>query len=183
MAQAIVWQVPNLAQAVVDSSAGTLTFQTYDTSTSSWVTQWTMALSTGNITNAQAQTITGLLTASGGLTGTGNTGSLTPGSGLTNVLPQISQGLSAGELIKSGNATGLSGGTAGVVTSAITFSTAFPTALDNVLLSLRTPSVQTLVFGGLWTTAEGTSGFTINADITTAVASSTFAVGWLAFGH
>ena len=183
MAQAIVWQVPNLAQAVVDSSAGTLTFQTYDTSTSSWVTQWTMALSTGNVTTAQAQTVTGLLTASGGLTGTGTTGALTPGSGLTDVLPQISQGLSAGESLKSGNATGLSGGTAAVVTSAIAFSTAFPNDLDNVLLSIRTPSSQSLVFGGLWTTSESAGGFTINANVTTAVSSSTFAVGWLALGH
>lgn len=65
MAQAIVWQVPNLAQAVVDSTAGTLTYQTWDTSTSSWVTQWTLALSTGDITVAQSQTVSGNQTVSG----------------------------------------------------------------------------------------------------------------------
>ena len=50
MAQAIVWQVPNLARGVVDSSAGTLTYQIYDTSSSSYVTQWTLDFPTGNIT-------------------------------------------------------------------------------------------------------------------------------------
>jgi len=65
MAQAIVWQVPNLAQAVVDSTAGTLTYQIYNTATSSWVTQWTMNLATGAITVAQSQTVAGSLTANG----------------------------------------------------------------------------------------------------------------------
>ena len=65
MVQAIVWQVPNLAQAVVDSTAGTLTYQTWDTSTSSWVTQWTLNLGTGNITVAQSQTVSGNQTISG----------------------------------------------------------------------------------------------------------------------
>lgn len=71
MAQAIVWQVPNLAQAVVDSSAGTLTYQTYDSSTSNWVTQWTLNLGTGDVT------ATSLFTASGGFTST-PTGSVAP---------------------------------------------------------------------------------------------------------
>ena len=52
MSQSVIWQVPNLAQGIVDNSAGTLTFQTYDTATSSYVTQWTMDLSTGVITEA-----------------------------------------------------------------------------------------------------------------------------------
>lgn len=59
MAQAVIWQVPNLAQAVVDSTAGTLTYQTYDTSSSEWVTQWTMNLSSGDITVAQSVTANG----------------------------------------------------------------------------------------------------------------------------
>jgi hypothetical protein len=65
MAQATVWQVPNLAQAVVDSTAGTLTYQTYDSSTSSWVTQWTLTLTTGAITVTQSQTVSGSITANG----------------------------------------------------------------------------------------------------------------------
>ena len=66
MSQSVIWQVPNLAQGVVDNSAGTLTFQTYDTATSSYVTQWTMDLSTGVITeaapvqnNSATKTVTG----------------------------------------------------------------------------------------------------------------------------
>ena len=169
--------IPGLAQIEVSAAGGTVLIQTWDSATSSWVTQFTLATATGDITTAQ------LFTASGGITGTGNTGALTPGSGLTAVLPQISQGLAASELIKSGNITGLSGAAAGVVSAAVAFTTAFPTALDNIALTIRTPSVQTLVFGGLWTTAESAAGFTANADVTTAVAASTFAVGWLAFGH
>ena len=65
MAQAIVWQVPNLARGVVDSSAGTLTYQIYDTSSSSYVTQWTLDFPTGNITVAQSATITKSLTVDG----------------------------------------------------------------------------------------------------------------------
>lgn len=65
MSQAIVWQVPNLAQAVVDSTAGTFTFQTYETSTSSYLTRWTMDLSTGAITIAEGQTFDKSLTVDG----------------------------------------------------------------------------------------------------------------------
>ena len=68
MATATVWQVPNLAQAVVDSTAGTLTYQTYDTATSAWVTQWTLTLATGLITLAADQSITGTLGVTGAVT-------------------------------------------------------------------------------------------------------------------
>lgn len=60
MASAVVWQVPNLTQAVVDATAGTFTYQTYDTSTSSWVTQWTLNLSTGDITVTKTLTADGV---------------------------------------------------------------------------------------------------------------------------
>ena len=65
MSQSVIWQVPNLAQGVVDNSAGTLTFQTYDTSSSSYVTQWTMSLSTGAITVAAGQTLSKSLAVDG----------------------------------------------------------------------------------------------------------------------
>ena len=65
MAKATVWQVPNLAQAVVDNSAGTLTYQIYDSSSSSYVTQWTLNFPTGDITVAQSATITKSLTVDG----------------------------------------------------------------------------------------------------------------------
>jgi hypothetical protein len=95
----------------------------------------------------------------------------------------VSQGLTAGGSIKSGEVTGLSAGAAGVVTAAVNFAAPFPTALDNVVLTIRAPSSQGIGFGGVWTTAEGTGGFTINVAITTAVAGATFSVGWVAFGH
>ncbi len=94
-----------------------------------------------------------------------------------------SDGLQAGELVKSGTVTGVSVAATGVVTSAVTLTAAFPTALDNVMLTLRNPSAQTGVFGGLWTTLEGTAGFTINLDVTTAITSGTANIGWIAFGH
>ena len=65
MSQSVIWQVPNLAQGIVDNSAGTLTFQTYDTATSSYVTQWTMSLSTGAITVAAGQTLSKSLAVDG----------------------------------------------------------------------------------------------------------------------
>lgn len=65
MSQAVIWTVPNLTKGVVDNSAGTFTFQTYDTSSSSYVTQWTMSLSTGAITVAAGQTLSKSLTVDG----------------------------------------------------------------------------------------------------------------------
>ena len=49
----------------MDNSAGTFTFQTYDTSSSSYVTRWTMDLSTGAITLAEGQTLDKSLTVDG----------------------------------------------------------------------------------------------------------------------
>ena len=49
----------------MDNSAGTFTFQTYDTSSSSYVTQWTMSLSTGAITVAAGQSFAKSLTVDG----------------------------------------------------------------------------------------------------------------------
>ena len=49
----------------MDNSAGTFTFQTYDTSSSSYVTQWTMSLSTGAITVAAGQTLSKSLAVDG----------------------------------------------------------------------------------------------------------------------
>ena len=49
----------------MDNSAGTFTFQTYDTSSSSYVTRWTMDLSTGAITLAAGQTLSKSLTVDG----------------------------------------------------------------------------------------------------------------------
>ena len=65
MSQSVIWQVPNLAQGIVDNTAGTLTVQTYDTSSSSYVTQWTMDLSTGAITLAEGQRLGKSLTVDG----------------------------------------------------------------------------------------------------------------------
>ena len=65
MSQAVIWTVPNLTRGVVDNSAGTFTFQTYDTSSSSYVTRWTMDLSTGAITLAEGQTLDKSLTVDG----------------------------------------------------------------------------------------------------------------------
>jgi len=94
-----------------------------------------------------------------------------------------SDGLVAGELVKSGVVTGLSGAAAGVVTSAVVLTTPFPTNIDNIHLTIGSPSVQTLVFGGLWETNRSKTGFTINVDITTLQAGSTFNVRWVAYGH
>ena len=65
MAQATYELIPNFVRFVADDSAGTLTFQTYDSGSSSYVARWTMDSSSGNITVAQAQTITGSQTVDG----------------------------------------------------------------------------------------------------------------------
>jgi len=95
----------------------------------------------------------------------------------------VSQGLTAGGLIKSGNVVGLSGAAVAIVTSPVAFGAAFPNALDNLEFTIRTPSAQGIGFGGVWSTAEGVAGFTINVNITAAVAASTFDIGWVAYGH
>lgn len=95
----------------------------------------------------------------------------------------VSQGLTAGGLIKSGVVVGLSGAAVAVVTSAVAFGAAFPNALDNVEFTIRTPSAQGIGFGGVWSTAESAAGFTVNVDVTALVAASTFDVGWVAYGH
>ncbi len=94
-----------------------------------------------------------------------------------------SDGVAAGELVKTGSVTGLSGAAAGVVTSAVVFTNSYPTATDNVLLTLLDPSSQGIVFGGVWVTAVSDTGFTLNVNVTTAVTGSTFSVAWLALGH
>lgn len=95
----------------------------------------------------------------------------------------VSQGLTAGGLIKVGAVANLSGAAVGVVTSAVAFGAAFPAALDAVQLTIRTPSSQAIGISAPWTTAEGLGGFTINVNVTAAVAGSTFNVGWEAKGH
>lgn len=53
MAQATVFQVPNLVQAVADSTAGTFTIQWWNSATSAWVPAQTVSLQTGLVTLAQ----------------------------------------------------------------------------------------------------------------------------------
>lgn len=87
MAQAVVLNVPNLWQVIVDDTAGTQTFQTYDTTTSAWVTQWTLNLSTGAITLAQGQTVSGNLSVSGtaAITDAVTAGGVNPSNAVTSV--------------------------------------------------------------------------------------------------
>lgn len=116
MAQAIWQLIANFVQVVADDTANTLTFQTYDASSASWVTQWTLNQPTGAVTVAQGQTVTGLLTASGGLTGTGNTGSLTAGTGILDTVNTftVAQSFSAG-VNPNVTVNSLAGTTAGTV--------------------------------------------------------------------
>lgn len=93
------------------------------------------------------------------------------------------QGLVSGEIVKSGVATGISIAATGVVTDTVSFTVGFPTALDNVLLTLANPSAAGAAFGGLWWSNGGVDGFTINLNVTTAVSGATISVAWLALGH
>jgi hypothetical protein len=93
------------------------------------------------------------------------------------------QGLQAGELVKVGKVTGISTAATGVATASVTFTTAFPTALDAVFLTLSDPSA-TAGISGIWSSAEATTGFTVNVNVTTAAAAgSTIGCYWIAFGH
>lgn len=87
MAQAIVFQVPNLVQAVADSTAGTLTIQYYDSTTSSWVTAVTTSLQDGLQSLALGLSVTGnsqLGNATGNTVKTYNN-TLDDGSGNTTI--------------------------------------------------------------------------------------------------
>jgi hypothetical protein len=93
------------------------------------------------------------------------------------------QGLQAGEIVKAGKVTGITIATTGVQTATVTFTTAFPTALDAVFVTLSDPSA-TAGISGVWTSGEATTGFTINVNVTTAAAAgSTIACYWIALGH
>ena len=71
MAIATISQVPNLFRVQVDDTAGTATYQTYDTGSSSWVTQWTLNLANGNMTVAANQSVSGTLDITGDATFSG----------------------------------------------------------------------------------------------------------------
>lgn len=101
MAQAVVLNVPNLWQVIVDDTAGTQTFQTYDTTTSAWVTQWTLNLSTGAITLAQGQTVSGTLAVTGAAT-------------LSSTLA-VTDAVTAGGVNPSNAVTSIAGTTAGTI--------------------------------------------------------------------
>jgi hypothetical protein len=112
---------------------------------------------------------------------------LVPGTDVAHDTPAgvgalaASQGLTAGELVKAGVVTGLSTAAAGVVTSAVAFGTPFPTALDTVLLAAADATAGAVFT--LYSTSRSASGFTINVDVTTAVASGVVSVFWVALGH
>lgn len=107
MAQAVVLSVPNLWQVIVDDTAGTQTFQTYDTTTSAWVTQWTLNLSTGAITLAQGQSVSGNLSVGGTL---GVAGAAT----LSNTLA-VTDAVTAGGVNPSNAVASIEGTTAGTI--------------------------------------------------------------------
>ena len=173
MSQSVIWQVPNLAQGVVDNSAGTLTFQTYDTSSSSYVTQWTMSLSTGAITVAAGQsfaksltvdgtsTLSGDVTASKSLTvdGTSTFGAPVKNNSTTKVVTGTTAGSITWVMTEQGSAQktvlvyfdGYENDTTTAQT--ITFPVAFT----------QTPAVDSSI-GGLST---DTTQLTINPDNTT----------------
>ena len=64
--------IPNVAQIVTDATAGTVTIQTWNTTTSVWDTQFTLDTGTGDITMAETVTASGAFTASAGATITGS---------------------------------------------------------------------------------------------------------------
>lgn len=52
--------IPNFARVVTDASAGTVTIQTYDTTTATWTTVWTLTQGTGDETLAATLTAAGI---------------------------------------------------------------------------------------------------------------------------
>ena len=113
MAQAVVLNVPNLWQVVVDSTAGTQTFQTYDTSTSTWVTQWTLTFATGAITLAENQTVSGTLAVTGAVT-LSDTLAVTGTATLSSTLA-VTDAVTAGGVNPNVAVQSLAGETAGTV--------------------------------------------------------------------
>ena len=84
-------------------------------------------------------------------------------------------------MIKAGQVTGISTAAVAVATSVVDFTNAFPNGVDLIILSMQ--DLTGGVVTGVYTSAESKTGFTINANVTTAGAGTTVAVSWLAFGH
>ncbi len=75
---AIIELIPNVAQIVTDKTAGTVTIQTWNSTSSVWDTQFTVATATGDITMAATVTASGAFSASAGATITGTMASSGP---------------------------------------------------------------------------------------------------------
>ena len=86
---------------------------------------------------------------------------------------------------QAGLVAGVAIDAATTVQKAIVLPTPYPTSIDRVFLTLREPTEQDAVFGGVWTTAETKDGFTVNVKVTTAsaTAGATVNVGWQTVGH
>ena len=95
---------------------------------------------------------------------------------------ETSDGFQAVELVKSGTFSIVSTAT-GVASDAVTFTNAFPTACDFVLLTLSALGGAVINGGAYAPTADlSKTGFTASASITT-VGTTNITGTWVAFGH
>lgn len=89
-----------------------------------------------------------------------------------------------GESAKFGKVTGISIAATGIVTAPVTFTNAFPNALDYVGLQLADPSATGASFDAPYITGDTKSGFTINLNVRTAAAAgTTISCYWQAYGN
>lgn len=182
MAQAVVLSVPNLWQVIVDDTVGTQTFQTYDTTTSAWVTQWTLNLSTGAVTLAQGQTVSGNQSVSGTLGVTGaatlsDTLAVTGAATLSSTLA-VTDAVTAGGINPANAVNALAGTTAGTIYWTMPFQ---GSGYKKILFYLDayendTANAQTITYPTAFVhvlTAYNSSGI-LSADLTVTTTEITF---------
>ena len=195
MAQAILTLIPNYMQVVVDDTAGTTTFQWWNGS--AWVNLQQITNSGG------AQTIEGLITASAGITGTGNTGALTPGTGIlgtantwtaeqtvsallasagapygAGMIPSV-LGATTAQKIQSGTGSTAVATAGTAVTTTVTFATAYAAA-PLVVLGQSSASGGTAGYIVALAGSPTTTGFTATVN---SYLAQTIGWSWSAIGN
>lgn len=201
MAQAILDLIPNYIQILVDDTAGTTTIQWWNGSV--WVNLQQTTNSTGAHTVDGTLTASGLVTASAGITGTGNTGTLTGGTGIlatantwtaeqtlsallastgapygAGVFPSI-LGATTAQKIQSGTGSTAVATAGTAVTTAVTFATAF-VAAPLVVLGQLSASGGTAGYIVTLAASPTTTGFTATVN---SYLAQTIGWSWVAIGN
>ena len=169
--------IANVARIEASASGNSVTFQTYNSTTAAWTTQWTLNTATGAITLAAGQTTGGNQTVSGTLGVTGAT-TLSDTLKVTDAVTMdstlsVADAATADGFNPSVTVNSLAGTTAGTVSYVQPFA---GSGYKKVLLWFDgyendTTTAQTITYPTAFATAAGvtgnTSGLTLSTSLTT----------------